>query len=366
MKKVIVKKHHANMPAQYYARISLDGKEKMTVLCSVAEADASKDPETFLHHRLIEAVQKLMTREVSTVSERHRTPLVKQVFEEWLDSLTVGERTKSFYELALSLFLKYHGETEIGNLRAVSSRPMIKDLQEKGRSANTIRTYLRSVQIMLGYAEKAGIVEKCPVLEQPGAEKRNIRIYSEEDLDRVEGHLRGLAQTEEPALNRYRLHMMLRYTGMRAGEVWSLPLKNIDLKSGYIVLREVPELGWKPKKGKEAQIPIVGRLKEFLLEDLKKRGSAERYYLDKGDGRTYASETSSLTKMMGRTMKSLGLQDAAKTLHGYRASAITHMLEAGVPPHEVQAVARHEDLKTTLGYLHQRGVSEKALATLQS
>ena len=70
--------------------------------------------------------------------------------------------------------------------------------------------------------------------------------------------------------------MMLRYTGMGAGEVWSLPLKNIDLKGEYIVLREVPELDWKPKKGKEAQIPIVGRLKEFLLEDLKKRGSAER------------------------------------------------------------------------------------------
>ena len=64
-------------------------------------------------------------------------------------------------------------------------------------------------------------------------------------------------------------------------------------------------------------------------------------------------------------MVRLGLSDAAKTLHGYRASAITHMLEAGINPHEVQAVVRHESLETTLGYLHQRGVSPEALAALQ-
>ena len=44
MKKVIVRKTHTGMPPQFYARIDVGGKERMTVLCAVAEAEAHRDP----------------------------------------------------------------------------------------------------------------------------------------------------------------------------------------------------------------------------------------------------------------------------------------------------------------------------------
>ena len=63
MKKVIVRKTHTGMPPQFYARIDVGGKERMTVLCAVAEAEAHRDPETFLHHKLVEAVLKIAAQD---------------------------------------------------------------------------------------------------------------------------------------------------------------------------------------------------------------------------------------------------------------------------------------------------------------
>ena len=56
MKKVIIKKSHVGMPPQYYARIPIDGKERMAVLCSVAEVGAQRDSGTFAYHTLIEVL----------------------------------------------------------------------------------------------------------------------------------------------------------------------------------------------------------------------------------------------------------------------------------------------------------------------
>lgn len=338
----------------------------MAVLCSVAEAEAHRDPETFLHHKLIEAVLRVThSVTISTASESQKSLSLLDLKNRWIDSLAVSENTRQQYAYAVDQFLQYHPEKTVADLKATSTRPMIRSLTEQGRSANTIRSYIKAVQIMLKYAEREEIVTKSLKLEQPSAEKRNIRIYSEEELDMIEDYLKRMDEFKPEIRNRYRCHMMLRYLGLRAGEVWSLRLDNIDMHEEVVTLKQVKELGWKPKKGKEAQLPIVGKLKTFLLEDLKNRDPKERYYLDKGDGHTYTVDVSTLNTIMHRVMVRLGLQDAAKTLHGYRASAITHMLEAGIAPHEVQAVARHEDLKTTLGYLHQRGISQKALATLQ-
>jgi len=365
VKKVIIKKTHKGMTAQYYARIPIDGTERMAVLCTVAEVEAQRDPEAFLHHRLIEATLKV-SRRVETPKELkpQKGISLAALRDRWIDSLATAERTRTEYTRAVGVFLAHHPDATITDLKATSTRPMIKAMVEQGRSANTIRSYIRTVQIMLRYAQREGLVETIPQLEQPSEEKRNIRVYTEDELNRVEAHLRDQTRSQPEYRNRYRAHMMLRYLGLRAGEVWSLRLDSIDLKNKTLTIRAVDELGWKPKKGKEAVLPLGGKLATFLEEDLQGRNPQERYYLDKGNGRTYTVDVSTLNNSMSRVMARLGLGNTAKTLHGYRASAITRMLEAGVAPHEVQAVARHEDLKTTLGYLHRRGADGRALATL--
>ena len=98
MKKVIIKKSHVGMPPQYYARIPVEGKERMTVLCTVAEAEAQRDPETFLHHKLVEAVQKVtLSVTVSTASESRKSLSLEDLKNRWIGSLAVSENTRQQY-----------------------------------------------------------------------------------------------------------------------------------------------------------------------------------------------------------------------------------------------------------------------------
>ena len=85
-------------------------------------------------------------------------------------------------------------------------------------------------------------------------------------------------------------------------EIWSLPLDRIDLEQGKIYISPVDQDGglskdgkpihvkFKPKSGGDDWQPIVGKLRDFLAEDLANRNEDERWFLDKGDGSVwYAS-----------------------------------------------------------------------------
>jgi integrase/recombinase XerC len=376
MKRTVIKKWHKGSEPQYYLRFSTQNKERMTVLCNVKEVENAKDPEDYLHKKIVEAMLRQFDGlKTPRQPSRQKTPTVKEYKEHWLANLSVNPKTIKIYEMGLAFFEKQNSDKQIGEITNVSTRLMIKELKESGRSANTIRSYIKPVQMMLNYAVAEGLLAKAPQLEKPNAAIKNVRTYSEADLDRLEQYLESQKDTSGDAwvqrwspnrpMNNYRALMMLRYFGLRAGEVWSLPLRHIDLSEMSITIAAVPELDWKPKKDKEAKLPIVGKIREFLLEDLNNRKADEKYFLDKGDGTPATATPNSLNKTIYKVLKEVGLQDAAKTLHGFRASAITHMLEAGVPVSDVQQIARHCNIETTMGYLNKKGASSKALETLQ-
>lgn len=378
MKRTVIKKWHKGQEPQFYLRFSTDNKERMTVLCKVKEVENAPDPEDFMHKKIVEAMLRVLHSDGlknPRVSTRQKTPTVEEFAETWISQLSVGEQTLKIYRTGLVLFFESSRHTQVGDVTVVSTRPMIKTLKEKGLSENTIRSYIKPIQMMLNFAEASRVIDKAPQLEKPKAAVKNVKVYSEKDLNRLEQYLEALKDTEGDAWvrrwspnrpkNNYRAIMMLRYYGLRAGEVWSLPLRHIDLDKMTIKIAEVKELEWKPKKNKEAELPIVGKIKDFLIEDLKCRKPEEKYYLDKGDGTVSTATPNSLNKTIHKVLKELGLQDVAKTLHGFRASAITHMLDAGVPITDVQEIARHANISTTIGYHNRRGASGKALETLQ-
>lgn len=378
MKRTVIKKWHKGQQPQYYLRFSTQNKERMTVLCSVQEVENAKDSDDFLHKKIVEAMLRLFEKDNqqdSRMSGRQKTPTVLEFSTHWMSQLSVSEQTRKIYQTGLDLFIKDFKTKQIGELTTVSSRPMIRALKEKGLSDNTIRSYIKPVQMMLKFAEDSNVIMKAPQLEKPTEVQKNVKVYSERDLNRLEEHLYSLKDSEGDAwvkrwspnrpMNNYRAFMLLRYFGLRAGEVWSLPLEHIDLEKMEIKISEVTELKWKPKKQKEAKLPIVGKIQDFLLEDLSKRKPAEKYFLDKGDGTPSTATPNSLNKTILKVLKELGLQNAAKTLHGFRASAITQMIDSGIPVTDVQDVARHSNINTTMGYFNRKKTSGKALETLQ-
>lgn len=145
--------------------------------------------------------------------------------------------------------------------------------------------------------------------------------------------------------------MMCRYLILRRGEVFFLPLRNIDLGNRTVSIREVPEAHWVQKNRGEDTLPMTKILWEFLNEDLSKRASNEFWYLDNGLGAQMYWDESQLSKAFKSYCEELKLCNI-KPIHAIRAGGITHMIEQGVPLTIVQKLARHASIVTTRGYVN--------------
>lgn len=277
----------------------------------------------------------------------------------WADQLTLRTaQAKREYISAVQRFIEIVGDTKLENLTANSSYEFIRVLDQRGLSRNTIRSYLRMVSIYLNYLHSQELIPKISLRTVP-EETRTIGVYSMEDLDRIESYLE-----QRQHRNGLRMVKMLRYLGMRPSEVRTLPLRHINLGKQRLSIRKVEELDWVPKKGKEAHLPIPSPLLNFLEQDLAQRYRQEKYYLDTGQGSLAYDDVSAMSKIIRPVLKEMKLYGEVKPLHGYRASLVTSLLRAKVPPHVVQEICRHSKLETTMNYAN-RNMEDLRLALEQ-
>lgn len=80
---------------------------------------------------------------------------------------------------------------------------------------------------------------------------------------------------------------------------------------------------------------------------------AERWYLDRGDGRLMYWDESELSKAFSGYRADVGASSRIDPIHGIRAAGITLLLDAGdVGVATVKKLARHSAIATTLRYLN--------------
>ena len=292
---------------------------------------------------------------------------------QWLASLAVADATKTHYEYAINGFVaSLPKETLLSSLKRTDSRPFINDCRERGLSDNTIRSYLRGVAIFLTWAVDSELLVAAPKLERPAPVKKEVRVYSQDQLDELEEYLEHDLERK----NIYRMVMALRYLGLRAGEVQHLALADIDLNQEYDRQEDVHygklhirggknKDGWLPKKGKEEVLPLIGKFYRFLKADLADRGPEEIWYLDRGDGKHYRQDAHGLSSALLKPLSELKIAQVAKTMHGFRASCASTLARDNVNHIYIQQILRHESFDTTLKYLHSSmGELAKALDKL--
>jgi integrase len=209
------------------------------------------------------------------------------------------------------------------------------------------------VGIYLNFLHSQGLLQKI-TLKNVAEEERTPGVYSLTDLEHIQ------AAMSERNRNGLRMVMMLRYLGLRASEVRTLPLRHIFLNQSEILIGQVKELNWLPKKGKAAILPLPLPLQAFLQEDLAGRDAQETYYLDTGSGYPAFCDVSAMCKLIRPVVKELGLEGKVKPTHGFRASLVTTLMRAGVPLPVIANICRHSKTSTTEGYAYSDQTDMKA------
>ena len=219
-------------------------------------------------------------------------------------------------------------------------------LRDAGLSARSTGRHVSTLRSFFRFLVREGVLAASPVsgVKAPRLGRPLPKYLTLSQVDRLlaapDGH------TPEGIRDRAMLTIMYA-SGLRASEVVTLRLENIDANAGFLYV-----LG---KGGKERVVPVADVALSVLGEYL---GSARQRFLGKRSSndlflsrRGKAITRQTLWNRIRRWALAAGIEQRISP-HTLRHSFASHLLAGGADLRAVQAMLGHADIATTQIYTH--------------
>jgi integrase/recombinase XerD len=279
-------------------------------------------------------------------------PLLDQFLHYLIVEKGLSKNTIDAYSHGLTRFLSYlreKGVQEIQEVGKLHIRGFILALRRKNLNTKSIVRDLVAIRSFFRFLIQEGILESNPAeeLESPKVAKTLPEILTLKEIEQI---------LEQPNVHtplgiRDRAMLEMLYaTGMRVSELTQLPIHQVNLEGGYVLLYG--------KGSKERIVPLGGESMKWVTIYLK----TARGILSKGK--------ENLSLFINRSGKGMSRQRFWKSLKDYarraglrkritphllRHSFASHLLERGADLRSVQMMLGHVDISTTQIYTHVTG-----------
>ena len=288
--------------------------------------------------------------EARSIQER-----LDELLEDFLAGLDVRASSRATYERQLRQFRSWLALS--GRMARLDSLQFDRTdilayrawLQE-GKGSYTVNGYLTAVRKFFSWLEAQKLypnVAKVKGLKKPKGHRKDTLTKLQ-----LREMLAGIDRSSLEGLRDYALINLMARTGLRDVEVSRALLGDIRQEAGQAVL-------WVQGKGRDSKDEFVLLLDEAyepIWEYLRARGAIldeEPLFCSHSDrNRGQALSTRSISRAVKEALRAIGLDNARLTAHSLRHTAITMAILGGASPVQTQAMARHSDINTTMGYYH--------------
>lgn len=277
---------------------------------------------------------------------------VAELWDEWFrikKSNVLKEQSKSVYATYQRNIMAVIGEMKIKKITRFTIESFLEPYITSGRTA-TAKQLLVALKSMFNYAVDNDIVFKNPcndiIVKHVSDERRALTEF--EKMLIVKSNL----PSKEKAFV-----SILRYTGMRRGEVIALQKKDIDLEHKLIHIykiitnidsRATLKEETKTKAGKRV-VPIFKPLYPIIKDYISNLGDEDMLFLNRNGN---LMNHQNVDIMVKKIRKIVGLSDEI-TCHTFRHNFISECYAAGIDVLRLQQWVGHADINTTLGtYTH--------------
>jgi site-specific recombinase XerD len=161
----------------------------------------------------------------------------------------------------------------------------------------------------------------------------------------VQQVLRHCERRSAGGMRDYAILLLLARLGLRAGEVVSLSLDDIDWRAGQLTLH--------CKGQRSAQVPLIAEVGEALaryLEHGRPHCASRRVFIRGRAPRVGFANSSAICCIVERALARAGVQSTRKGAHLFRHTLATQMLRHGASLGEIGQVLRHRHPDTTRIY----------------
>jgi integrase/recombinase XerD len=252
-------------------------------------------------------------------------------------------RTEKSYLYYATRFVRHfmRPPTEMGKEEI---RQFLLMLHARGESGSSIKLYVASVRFLYAVTlERPAEVEHIP---WPRVVQKLPAVVSRAEVEALLGRIEPLV---------CRMVVMTAYgTGLRISEVLALQTGDIDGKAGIIHVR-------RGKGGRPRLVMLPGRLLEGLREYWR-LARPPGQLLFPGQDRSKPLCPDTVRRAVHCASAALGISRRV-TMHSFRHSFATHLLESGEDLRTIQVLLGHRSIRNTTRYLQ---VSTQHLARVAS
>jgi integrase/recombinase XerD len=281
---------------------------------------------------------------------------MNQLLDQFLHYLVVekglSKNTIEAYSHGLNRFLNHLAKKGVREWEKVTKfdiKTFLLFLKRQGLSTKTVVRNLVAIRTFFKFLVQEGILEVNPVeeLESPKLAKTLPKILSLKEVEQ-------LLEQPNPQTSlgiRDRAMLELLYaTGMRVSELTQLPINQINLEGGYVLVYG---------KGSKERIVPLGR-EAMRWVDLYLKTARDKLAKERESPYLFINRSGKGMSRQGfwKTLKAYGLRAGIRkriTPHLLRHSFASHLLERGADLRSVQIMLGHVDISTTQIYTHVTG-----------
>ena len=271
------------------------------------------------------------------------------VLDDFKKNLDATPRTKETYLKGVKVFLTWCTKN---NIKEVTHATLIQYKEElmADKKASTISMYMTSLKKLYKYLETKGIKNIASYLK--GAKQK--RNYSKDPLtlEQAKDLLNSIDRTTKEGKRNYALIHLLLTTGLRTIEIERANVEDIRNVANNSVLYVMG----KGRDTKDEYVKLTYETLKAINEYLATRDIKDNKeplfisYSDRTNGKRL--KTRSIRDIIKKAYLKIGINSDKITSHSLRHTAITLSLIGGTPLQEVQQMARHSNINTTMIYAH--------------
>lgn len=273
----------------------------------------------------------------------------------YLKAIDTSKKTKQTYSRALKAWTRYLDGLSIGILEATCETVLAyKEHLQSAQKAATVNAYLTALRGFYGWLEAQRVYPNIAATVK-NLKKNKASSKDALTVSQAQTLLSTTPSTLEGLRNKALLNLMVR-RGLRCVEITRADIGDIRQMSGEAVL-------WIQGKGHAEKDSFIV-LNETCLQPIYDYLDARRQAGDSVDpsaplfsgigNRNHGGRMSerSVSRIAAKALEETGAKSARLTAHSLRHSAVTFALMGGAELMDAQAMARHENIQTTLIYSH--------------
>ncbi len=245
------------------------------------------------------------------------------------------------YEKVLSHLLSYLEDEPLTLITAIKLRGFLALYVQRGCCNTTVDGIRKIVCSFFNWLDKEDIIGKSPA--------RKLSVIKHDTLPEpvyTEGEVASMYEVTSDSRNRAILAFLQR-TGCRVSELVNVDRKDMDLEHQRVLLHG--------KGGKDRVVPIDDQLKAYLLPyESSELFSCQK--IDEPENFPYFLSVTTKSRLTTAGVRFVVKRaaDACGVVHAhphrFRVTKITGLLRNGMKIEDVQVIAGHASIQTTVGY----------------